>query len=108
MDNIEPGDDEWLQMLRDEARAVLVPGSKAVLSTWAIEETKRLAHLLNLTMTVSERHNWEGMPEGWEKYPLANTARSSSGLLPTGGVQKGSVSWARGDLNPHDLAITGT
>ena len=104
----ERGSDQWLYYLKDEARAVLQPGSDAMPSNWAIEETKRLAHILNLTMTVTERTSWEGMPEGWETYPLATLPTVHVNFSPQVGVQKGETRWARGDLNPHDLAITGT
>jgi hypothetical protein len=104
----ERGSEAWWRYLHEQAQAVLQPSSDAVLSVWTVEETKRLAHLLNLTVVVAERHDWDGMPEEWHSQPLGTLPQVRVTFSPQVGVQKGEASWARGDLNPHDLAITGT
>jgi hypothetical protein len=50
-------------------------------------------------MVVNERTNWDGMPDGWEKYPLATLPHATVSFSPQVGLQKGLISWAVQDLN---------
>ena len=95
----ERGSDQWLQYLKDDAVAVLQSDSDAILSVWSIQEIQRLAHLLNLSTTVSERTSWDGMPEGWAKKPLATLPHVTVSFSPQVRVQNRLVSWAVRDLN---------
>ena len=67
-----------------------------------------LAPELEWLRCKAERHDWDGMPEGWEVKPLVTLPQVRVTFSPQARVQKGGVWWARGDLNPDDLAITGT
>ena len=101
----------WIEALRAEAHAATEPdkyGNTKPLSKWATAEAKRLVHLLSLSIQVSERTSPDGLPKKWEGQPLALLPNVEVSFSPATVLHHSSLSWARGDLNPHDLAITGT
>ena len=105
LDSLQPDSDQWAHLLRQEAMSGLAGNG---LSRWASEWTKHMANFLNVTVTLSERTDDDPVPEGWEDSPLGALPKVYVDFTPQAGVHNLAVSWARGDLNPHVLANTGT